>query len=142
MDSLVWIALLIAAMCYALWVEIRRHSASNNFKMAWEHGFANFMLTFSDGSSKCLVFENTRFSAPKLPILNLQFNQEYWIVLLHFEPTEPIERYPSTLSLHIEGVGKTTLRKERDVRNRVMYRAAIMSQQSLHYVCRRAVIGD
>lgn len=141
MDSLVWITLLICALVYVGYVEFKRYRSTNRFRIAWDEGFSNFLITFSEGSTKCLNFEKAPFQINGVPILRLQYNQENWIILLHFDATENPDHYPTKLYMHVEGVGRITLRKDRARTLHVMYRAAVLSPQSLHYVSRRAVIG-
>lgn len=141
MDSLVWIVILIAAICWALYVEVERHNQKARFENAWDNCLTKFLLTFSDGSSKCLDSSKMTWGLKTPPILRTHFNQELWIISLHLEDVEHPETLPSKLYLHIEGVGKVTLQKDKVPSKHVMYRAELTSHQSLHYVSRRAVIG-
>lgn len=141
MVDLVWMAVLILALGYVLFTELKKHNDAHRFEKALIDGYAQFFITFSDGSSKCLDLTKAPEPIAGSPILRLQYNQEHWIVSLHFEATEIPEAFPTRLYLHIEGVGRVTLRKDRARSQHVMYRAAVLTPQSLHYVSRRAVIG-
>lgn len=141
MDSLVWIAILLFAMIWAGAVELKRYNSTSRFRAAWDNGFSNFLITFSEGSAKCLDFNKAPFQFIGTPVLRLQYNQENWIISLHFDTANETTEYPTKLSMHIEGVGRIILRKDRARSKQVMYRAAVLTPQSLHYVSRRAVIG-
>lgn len=141
MDSSVWIFISIVALMWVLIVELKRHRTSAQFEKALDNCLAKFLITFSDGSAKSLELTKGALVATKPPILRTQFNQEHWIVSLHFDSVEDFDLLPAKLYLHIEGVGKVTLRKDLVRSKTVLYRAVVLTSQSLHYVSRRAVIG-